>query len=110
MTQHTPDRQQFEIAIQKVGYGCLRRHHTTGVYMWAPTEHAWQGWQAAQQQRDELQAKCDELVAAAENVRRKWRHWLSFRSMATGAGDAYLKLYDAINDMCDKAKAQDVQS
>lgn len=61
-------RERFEIAMRKVGYGALKRSEQYGVYEWPPTEHAWQGWQAAEAQQ---QARIDELLSTLKDL--PWR-------------------------------------
>ena len=38
-------RQRFEIEARKLGYGNLKIRVDNGCYEYAPTEHAWQGFQ-----------------------------------------------------------------
>lgn len=67
-------RNRFESEIARYGYGNTRRRSEAGrPYEYQPTEHAWQGWQAAIEcslhdalavvaEREALQAKIDALM------------------------------------------------
>jgi len=45
---NTEQRARFEDAIKSIGYGALKRREDNGCYEYAPTEHAWSGFQAAE--------------------------------------------------------------
>jgi len=80
-TQHKQElRDAFETAAKNFGYGALQKHDD-GRYLWAPTYHAWNGFQLgikhAEKQRDELfsmvvkgiECKGD-LINALEAIKR----------------------------------------
>lgn len=54
-------RKQFEAAIKQQGYAALTRRTDNGCYKYAPTEHAWQGYQAALKPRQLTDSECRQL-------------------------------------------------